>query len=221
MVSISDRHGILCTIKVKDGKMNEFLELAKGHFQRQHDGREPNATAASILLPITETSNSVTFWEQWKTKAGYDLHSAPNENLQFFMDHAGTLFDGPPSLIETPMIHFEQMPKEKDGKSNNTDGDKYGILAELKVPDEHLETVKQASHDHFLRQFDGREPGATCAAILQTTPLHFFEQWETKADYDPKHTEGDNLKHFADTAGKLLESLDVKEYHMNHFVIKE
>ena len=61
---MADRHGILVTIKVKEGMMTEFLEVSKAHFVRQHDGREANATCASIILPLPGEPNTIRFFEQ-------------------------------------------------------------------------------------------------------------------------------------------------------------
>ena len=88
--------------------MDEFVEVSKGHFVRQHDGREPNATLASILLPTTDEPNTIRFFEQWMTKVDYDQHAKPNENLQVFLESAGPFLDGAPKLIEMPMIHFSK-----------------------------------------------------------------------------------------------------------------
>mmetsp|Transcript_19927 Transcript_19927/g.28902 ORF Transcript_19927/g.28902 Transcript_19927/m.28902 type:complete len:158 (-) Transcript_19927:173-646(-) len=101
-----ERYGIIVTLKSKEGKMEELLELSKGHFLRQHDGREPNATLASIVMPLPDDPNTVRFFEQWVSKEDYELHSKPNENLQFFFDNAGPLLDDAPVIVEAPMIHF-------------------------------------------------------------------------------------------------------------------
>mmetsp|Transcript_4254 Transcript_4254/g.11025 ORF Transcript_4254/g.11025 Transcript_4254/m.11025 type:complete len:106 (+) Transcript_4254:94-411(+) len=105
---MADRYGIIVTLKVKEGKMEEFLELSKGHFLRQHDGREPNATCASIVMPLPDEPNTVRFFEQWVDEESYNLHSAPNENLQTFFEKASPLFDGAPVLIKSPMIHYSK-----------------------------------------------------------------------------------------------------------------
>jgi len=89
--------------------MDEFIELSKGHFERQLDGREPNATNASILLPTTGNDpNTIHFFEQWVAKEDYELHAKPNDNLQAFFDSAGPFFDGAPKIIEMPMVHFSK-----------------------------------------------------------------------------------------------------------------
>ncbi len=88
--------------------MDEFIELSKGHFERQHDGREPNATLASILMPTTDDPNTIRFFEQWVAKEDYDQHAKPNDNLQVFFDSAGPFFDGAPKIIEVPMLHFSK-----------------------------------------------------------------------------------------------------------------
>merc|ERR1740124_438907 len=105
---MTDRYGIVVTLKIKEGKMDELLEIAKGHFVRQHDGREPNATCASIIMPSPDDPNTVRFYEQWTNKESYDLHSKPNENLKVFFDAAGALLDGDPVIVEAPMIHFDK-----------------------------------------------------------------------------------------------------------------
>ena len=56
--------GFVAEIVVQAGKMEAILELASGHFQRQHDGREPNATCASILTPEADRPNILRFFEQ-------------------------------------------------------------------------------------------------------------------------------------------------------------
>ena len=61
---MADRHGILVTIKVKEGMMTEFLEVSKAHFVRQHDGREANATCASIIMPLPDDPNTIRYFEQ-------------------------------------------------------------------------------------------------------------------------------------------------------------
>lgn len=223
MAASSTRYGILLELKSKDGKMDELLEMSKEHFNRQLDGREPNATCASILLPTTENPNTVSFWEQWTSKEDYDLHAnPPNENLLHFFGIATPLLDGPPSLVECPMEHFEL---------HNTAGTKYGIIVETKIQPKNMDEMMNASRGHFERQLDGREPNATCASILTAVTktdggegeetrqtLRFFEQWEAKTDYDPTHKNSENLKAFFGVAGKLMEETSLKEYHMQHFV---
>ena len=61
---MADRYGIIVTLKAKEGKIGELLEIAKGHFVRQLDGREPNATCASIITPLPDDPNTVRFFEQ-------------------------------------------------------------------------------------------------------------------------------------------------------------
>lgn len=197
--------------------MKDLIDISKGHFIRQLDGREPNAAGAAILEPLAEEPNTLRFWEQWQTKEDCDLHSAPNENLQAFIDLAGPLFAAPLGVIETPMEHFEN--------KTSTAGTKYGIIAEFVVPAGKMEAFMELARGHFQRQHDGREPNATCASILTPEPerpniLRLVEQWETQADFDPGHSTHENLKLFLDTgtAEKLWESVSVKEFHMQHFV---
>uniref|UniRef100_A0A7S4V5A3 ABM domain-containing protein n=1 Tax=Ditylum brightwellii TaxID=49249 RepID=A0A7S4V5A3_9STRA len=102
---MAERYGIIVTLKVKEGKMEELLELSKGHFLRQHDGREPNATLASIVMPLPDDPNTIRYFEQWVSKEDYELHSN-HENLQFFFGKAGPLLDGAPVIVEAPMIHY-------------------------------------------------------------------------------------------------------------------
>ena len=61
---MTERYGIVATLKAKEGKIDELLEIAKGHFTRQHDGQEPNATCASIIMPLPDEPNTVRFFEQ-------------------------------------------------------------------------------------------------------------------------------------------------------------
>ena len=61
---MADRYGLVVTLKAKEGKTDELLEIAKGHFMRQHDGREPGATCASIIMPLPDDPNTVRFFEQ-------------------------------------------------------------------------------------------------------------------------------------------------------------
>ena len=61
---MADRYGIVVTLKAKEGKIDELIAIAKGHFVRQHDGREPNATCASIVLPLPGEPNTLRFFEQ-------------------------------------------------------------------------------------------------------------------------------------------------------------
>mmetsp|Transcript_6632 Transcript_6632/g.14124 ORF Transcript_6632/g.14124 Transcript_6632/m.14124 type:complete len:106 (-) Transcript_6632:1470-1787(-) len=105
---MADRYGLVVTLKAKEGKINELLEIAKGHFMRQHDGREPGATCASIVMPLPDEPNTVRFFEQWTDKESYDLHSAPNENLQVFLEAAGSILDGAPVIVHSPMLHYEK-----------------------------------------------------------------------------------------------------------------
>ncbi len=105
---MADRYGIFVTLKAKEGKIDELIAIAKGHFVRQHDGREPKATCASIVMPLPGEPNTVRFFEQWQDQDSYKLHSAPNENLQVFLDQAGPILDGAPTLIAAPMIHYEK-----------------------------------------------------------------------------------------------------------------
>ena len=172
---MTERYGIIVTLKAKEGKMEELLEISKGHFVRQHDGREPNATCASIVMPLPDEPNTVRFFEQvcsrvlkkndlwaeeiqirniknaipvcfcrqllgrcqlfqsltlklfsetefiflylfpfrithekWVDEEAYNLHSAPNENLQTFFDKASPLLDGAPVMIQAPMIHYSK-----------------------------------------------------------------------------------------------------------------
>mmetsp|Transcript_18127 Transcript_18127/g.17503 ORF Transcript_18127/g.17503 Transcript_18127/m.17503 type:complete len:113 (-) Transcript_18127:482-820(-) len=99
------KYGIFVTLKVKEGKMDEFLELSKSHFVRQLDGREPNATCASILIPTPGEPNIVRFFEQWETKEDYELHKS-HENLNFFFAKAALVLDGDPEIVETAMLHY-------------------------------------------------------------------------------------------------------------------
>jgi len=61
---MAERYGIIVTLKAKEGKIDELLEVSKGHFVRQLDGREPNATCASIIAPLPDDPNTVRFFEQ-------------------------------------------------------------------------------------------------------------------------------------------------------------
>lgn len=66
---MADRYGIVVTLKAKEGKIDELIAIAKGHFVRQHDGREPNATCASIVLPLPGEPNTLRFFEQVRTSS--------------------------------------------------------------------------------------------------------------------------------------------------------
>jgi len=210
-----DRYGIIATLKIVDGKMEEALGLAEGHFTRQLDGREPNATGAAILKPLEDEPNTLRFWEQWKTKEDYDIHAVPNENLKDFFDNVGPHLDGAPDVVATTMEHFEQKA---------TAGKKYGILVEFVVKDGKMEDLMKQAREHFERQLDGREVNATFASISKPDDEHpntlrFLEQWETKTDYDPAHTESEHLKLFFESAGELWESVSVKLFDMQHYII--
>ena len=61
---MSGAHGIVVTLTIKEGKMPDLLDLAKGHFVRQLDGREPNATCATIIMPSPDAPNVIRFFEQ-------------------------------------------------------------------------------------------------------------------------------------------------------------
>ena len=61
---MSDAYGIVVTLKIKEGKMPDLLDIAKGHFTRQLDGREPNATLATIVMPLPDEPNTIRFFEQ-------------------------------------------------------------------------------------------------------------------------------------------------------------
>ena len=51
----------------------------------------------------------------------------------------------------------------------------YGILVEGKVKPGKWPEMKAALTGHFLRQLDGREPGATCATIMELrTYIHTY-----------------------------------------------
>jgi len=209
------RYGIIAELKIQDGKMEEVIGLAQGHFKRQLDGREPNATGAAILKPLADEPNMLRFWEQWKTKEDYDVHAAPNDNLKVFFDSAGPHLDGAPNLIVTPMEHFEKQA---------TPGQKYGILVEVTVKDGKMEDFMKLAREHFQRQLDGREVNATLASISvpsseDPNTLRFFEQWESKDDYDPAHTKSENLKEFFGAAGPLMDDVSLKEFDMHHFTI--
>mmetsp|Transcript_83855 Transcript_83855/g.237839 ORF Transcript_83855/g.237839 Transcript_83855/m.237839 type:complete len:112 (+) Transcript_83855:78-413(+) len=101
------RYGIFVTLTAKEGKMEELIEIAEGHFVRQHDGREPNATCASILRPTPSEPNTLRFFEQWLAKGDYEAHKQC-ENLQVFLGAAGPLLDGEPQIIETGMQHYSR-----------------------------------------------------------------------------------------------------------------
>merc|ERR1740121_3570923 len=89
--------------------MGDFLALAQGHFDRQHDGREENANMATILQPAAaEDADTIYFFEQWQTQADYEAHSAPNENLKAFLDACPALLNGPPEVREGSMPHWER-----------------------------------------------------------------------------------------------------------------
>jgi len=209
-----NRYGIIAELKIQDGKMEEVIKLAQGHFERQLDGREPNATGAAILKPLADEPNMLRFWEQWKTKEDYDAHAAPNDNLKVFFESVGPHLDGAPNLIVTPMEHFEKQA---------TPGKKYGILVEVAVKDGKMADLLKLAREHFQRQLDGREVNATLASISMPNSEHpntllFFEQWETQADYDPAHTESENLKVFFGGAESLMDDVSLKQFDMQHFV---
>ncbi len=96
--------------------MDEFIKLSKEHFVRQHDGREPNATLASILLPNEDNDdedenhdpNTVHLFEQWVSKEDYELHAAPNDNLRVMLEKSAPLLDGDAEIMRAPMIHFSK-----------------------------------------------------------------------------------------------------------------
>ena len=103
---MAERYGIIATIKAKEGKIDELIEICKDHFVRQLDGREPNATLASIVMPLPDDPNTVRLFEQWVTKEDYELHSKPNENLQVFLDMVGPILAEAPVIIKAPMMHY-------------------------------------------------------------------------------------------------------------------
>lgn len=206
-------YGILVQGKVKAEKWLELKAILNGHFTRQLDGREPGATCATIIEPDKENPDTFRLFEQWKSKADYDLHSAPNENLKLFLELAGPLLDGPPDIKQLPMQHFEK---------SACGGKKYGILVEGKVKPGKMSLMVASLDAHFTRQHDGRERGATCATILTTSEepdtIRMFEQWETKKDYEAHAKPNDNLKVFMDEVAELWDGdIDVKQYSMHHF----
>jgi hypothetical protein len=75
-------------LQCKLEKMKAIMELARGHFQRQRDGREPNARCASILTPEAERPNILRFFELWETQADYDPGHSTHDNLKLFLDTA-------------------------------------------------------------------------------------------------------------------------------------
>mmetsp|Transcript_64723 Transcript_64723/g.75975 ORF Transcript_64723/g.75975 Transcript_64723/m.75975 type:complete len:116 (-) Transcript_64723:135-482(-) len=111
------------------------------------------------------------------------------------------------------MEHFEKQA---------TPGQKYGILVEVAVKDGKMEDFMELAREHFQRQLDGREENATLASISVPTDEHpntlrFFEQWESQADYDPAHTESENLKVFFGAAESLMDDVSLKQFDMQHF----
>mmetsp|Transcript_9164 Transcript_9164/g.15166 ORF Transcript_9164/g.15166 Transcript_9164/m.15166 type:complete len:323 (+) Transcript_9164:120-1088(+) len=207
-------YGILVRGQVKSGKWPELKVILNGHFTRQLDGREPGATCATIIEPGKETPDTWHLFEQFKSKADYDLHNAPNENLKLFLELAGPLLDGPPDIKQFVMQHFEKSARG---------GRKYGILVEGKVKPGKMSEMVTSLVGHLTRQHDGRELGATCATILEATSeepdtLRIFEQWETEKDYEAHAKPNENLKVFMDAAGPLWDGdIDVKQYSMHHF----
>jgi quinol monooxygenase YgiN len=164
------------------------------------------------LEPPKDAPDSWCFFEQWQTKADYDAHSE-TENLKLFLNLAGDLMDGGPTIIKTSMKHYERIAHS---------GRKYGILVEGKVKGGKMDEFKHAADAHFTRQLDGREPNATCATIIEAAAdepdkIRFFEQWDSKRDYAAHSKPNDNLKVFMEAAGSLWEDVIVKEFPMHHY----
>merc|ERR1712083_161552 len=74
-------YGSIACFALQPGKMDDFEELYRRHFDRQV--QEPEATLAIALKPENEP-NTVFFLEQWETESA--LHRAPNQNMQEFMN---------------------------------------------------------------------------------------------------------------------------------------
>lgn len=101
------KYGILVEAKVKEGKMDEFMKAVDAHFLRQLDGREPNATCATIIEAAADEPDKIRLFEQWDSKRDYAAHSKPNDNLKDFLEAAGSLWEDV-ILKEFPMQHYER-----------------------------------------------------------------------------------------------------------------
>jgi len=200
-VSAAEKYGIVVDFKINAGKMDQFIGLARDHFIRQHDGRELGAKFAAILMRSEAETDSCSFFEQWETKDDYDAHSAPNENLKFFLDGAGDLLDGPPAVRQGPMQHWHRQ---------GSNGTKYGIIVKFNLAEGKLDDFMALARGHFDRQHDGREENANMATVLQpdaaedASIVYLFEQWESQADYESHSAPNENLKIFLDEVPPML-----------------
>mmetsp|Transcript_36977 Transcript_36977/g.73189 ORF Transcript_36977/g.73189 Transcript_36977/m.73189 type:complete len:231 (-) Transcript_36977:132-824(-) len=200
-INATDKYGIVADFKVSSGQIDEFIGGARGHFVRQHDGREPGAQFAAILMPSEAEPDVCSFFEQWGTKEDYDAHSAPNENLKFFLDNFGGLLAEPPSIRQGTMQHWFRQ---------GSTGTKYGIIVKFNIAEGKMDDFVALACAHFDRQHDGREANANMATILQpaaeedANTVYFFEQWESQADYEAHSAPNENLQVFLDTVPTLV-----------------
>ena len=98
-------YGSIACFALQPGKMDDFEELYRRHFDRQV--QEPEATLAIALKPENEP-NTVFFLEQWVTENA--LHRAPNQNMQEFMNKMQPLVAQAPTVKKGTMLH-RQVPK--------------------------------------------------------------------------------------------------------------
>lgn len=64
----------MCTLRAKEGKIDELIAFSKQHFVHQLDGREPKAYCATLVMPTPEEPNTIRLVEQWDDAEGLDYH---------------------------------------------------------------------------------------------------------------------------------------------------
>eukprot|EP00656_Telonema_subtile_P052783 TRINITY_DN7441_c0_g1_i1.p2 TRINITY_DN7441_c0_g1~~TRINITY_DN7441_c0_g1_i1.p2 ORF type:complete len:107 (+),score=36.50 TRINITY_DN7441_c0_g1_i1:122-442(+) len=100
---------------------------------------------------------------------------------------------------------------------------RYGILVTMQAKPGKISELLEVLNGHFVRQHDGREPGALRATIMEPTEaapdtLKLFEQWDTKEAYEQHAAPNENLQVLFDAAGPLFASPPVAEpFSMQHF----
>mmetsp|Transcript_52950 Transcript_52950/g.106266 ORF Transcript_52950/g.106266 Transcript_52950/m.106266 type:complete len:262 (-) Transcript_52950:123-908(-) len=195
--------GIYVVLHAKDAESApKLLQFLKEHFIRQLDGREPGAITCTLAPPTADEPTAVRLFELWKTAADYDAHTA-SENLKRNGENIGPYMDPDRTLLvkSDEVEHFARpgYPGEP----------RVGIAVDLKAKDEEsARKVVEFSREHFGRQLDGREPGATSAAMLpptagEPTTIRYFEHWRTDEDY-AAHQTSEHLKLHLDNISPLI-----------------
>mmetsp|Transcript_68406 Transcript_68406/g.216410 ORF Transcript_68406/g.216410 Transcript_68406/m.216410 type:complete len:244 (-) Transcript_68406:186-917(-) len=196
-------YGIYVIIYAKDPESApEAVRFLREHFLRQLDGREPGAITTTLVPPTPEEPTAIRLFELWKTAEDYAAHEV-SEHLKLNMENIKPLVD----LDRTVLVKSGEV--EHFAMPDFAGAPRVGIAVDLKAKDaESAKQVVDFSREHFTRQLDGREPGATSAASFpptaeEPTTIRYVEHWRTADDYTA-HEASENLKVHLTNLGPLI-----------------